>query len=141
MKRPSNKMKCQSCGRDLSEDFKTVLEIGKLIGIKQGRKEKAKEAYKLGLKDGQNKLQQTINLLEKTNSNLFLELERLDLVYPEAVNSVVLSRKEVESFKMMFRRLGNKYMVVKLNKIIKAQLGSTLSAEAKLRELIDEMSE
>jgi len=117
------------------------LEIGKLIGIKQGYKDKAKEAYKLGLQDGQNKLQETINLLEKTNHTLFLELKRLDLVYPEAVNSVVLSRKEVESFKRAFRSLGNKYMVTKLNRIIKAQLGSTLSAEAKLRELIDEMTE
>lgn len=141
MKHPRNKMKCPSCGRDLSKDFKTVLEIGRLIGIKQGYKDKAKEAYKLGLQDGQSKLQQTINLLEKTNFNLFLELKRLDLVYPEAVNSVVLSRKEVESFTGAFRRLGSKYMVTKLNKIIKAQLGSTLSAEARLRELIDEMTE
>jgi hypothetical protein len=98
-------------------------------------------AYKLGLLDGINRNTIRLNLIEKTFGNLFAELRRQDYVNPDAVNSVILSREYCERLAKLFRKHKLTRKAGEIEKIIKAQLGETLSAEAKLRQLLAEIDD
>jgi ribosomal protein L44E len=115
------KMKCPNCNRDLKKDFLRV--------------------YKLGLLDGSNRNIIRLNLIEKTVGNLFKELRRQDRVNPDSVNSVILSRQYCERLAKLFRKHKLSHKAREIEKIIKAQLGETLSAEAKLRQLLAEIDD
>lgn len=114
-------MRCPKCNYDLRKDFLDV--------------------YKLGFLDAKNRFTKHLNLIEKSNSKLFEQLRVMDLREPDKVNSVYLSRKYLEK---LCRILGRNHLGVKaseIKKIINEQLGETLSAEARLREVLEELQE
>jgi hypothetical protein len=114
-------MKCEKCKKDFA------------AGVKA--------AYKLGLQDGNNRLSHTINLIHKTNRALYDELLRLDRLEPLNVNSVVLSREQVDGIIAALRKAGKFYQARKLKKIETSQIGAPKSTESKLREILEHIDE
>lgn len=114
-------MKCPKCKEDITNDFLVV--------------------YKLGLQDGSNQYQKHLNRIEKTFKALFKELGVMDLRTPDKVNCVYLSRKMVEKVCSAFEKCGKYHWSNKLREITKEQLSSTLSVEAKLREMLENLQE
>ena len=110
-------MKCEKCKKDFA------------AGVKA--------AYKLGLQDGGNRLSHTINLIHKTNRALYDELLRLDRTEPQKINSVILTREQMEGIIAALRKAGKFHQVRKLKKIEISQLGDPESAESKLREILE----
>lgn len=114
-------MKCPTCKKDFNQAIKA--------------------AYKLGLQDGENQYHYHLNLIEKTTGNLFRQLRIMDLRSPDKVNCVYFSREYLGKLCKILGRnhLGRKAKEIK--NIINKQLGETLSAEVKLRELLSEIEE
>ena len=100
-----------------------------------------KAAYKLGLQDGKNQYQRTLTCIEKTMGNLFKQLRIMDLREPDMVNRVYFSRKFLKRLKNGLRTHYMNSLYIFVLKEEKRQLGKTLDAEAKLRELLSELEE
>ena len=77
-------MKCPKCKKDYA------------AGVKA--------AYKLGLLEGENRLQTTINCIHKTNRHLLDELLRLDKVNPLDDCSIKMSRDYAEKLIKTMKR-------------------------------------
>jgi hypothetical protein len=113
-------MKCPKCKKDLKQDFLRV--------------------YKLGLLDGKNEYTQHLNKIERIFGHLFRELRIMDIRTPDKINKVYISRKEAEKIiKKMWKN--HRSIAYRLSLKVKAQLGDAMSAEAKLRELLNEIEE
>ena len=100
-------MKCPTCKKDFAGGVKA--------------------AYKLGIHEGENRLQITINCIKKTHRRLFNELLRLDRVLPLDSASIKMSRHEAE--KLVTYLLKNKqthhtnyYQAKKIKKLITSQI-------------------
>lgn len=81
-----------------------------------------KAAYKLGLLDGRNQLQQTINCIRKTNRRLFDELLRLDKVQPLDSCCIKMSQKDVEELIKHLRKKNCYWYAKKLQKLLETQI-------------------
>ncbi len=114
-------MKCPKC----KKDFKA--------GVKA--------AYKLGIQDGKNQYNLHLNNIERTFHNLFDQLRVMDMREPDMANRVYFSRKFIDRLKKALRKANLMYWYKIVLEESKKQLGATKSAEAKLRELLEELKE
>ena len=113
-------MKCPKCKKDYA------------AGVKA--------AYKLGLLDGENRLQRAITLLRKTNNHLLNEILYLDKKSPLDVNSVKLPREYILVLIKFINRAGKgKYHKNKLQAMMEEQIGVEHSKQAKLRAELEHM--
>jgi len=94
-------MVCPKCKKDFAEGIKA--------------------AYKLGLLDGGNRSQQTINCLKKTNGHLWNELTRLDKYQPLEENAIKLSVQMAESIIKSLKRKGYHKQAKKIVRLVEAQ--------------------
>ncbi len=99
-----------------------------------------KAAYKLGLLDGENRLQRTITLLKIVNRRLFNELLFLDKKSPLDVNCVKITREYVRKLIKYFSKTKNgNYHKDKLQEMMNIQLGEAETAQSKLRKELEHM--
>ena len=76
----------------------------KCPNCKKDYKAGVKAAYKLGLLEGENRLQTTINCIRKTNRHLLEELLRLDKEKPLGDRSIKMSRDYAEKLIKTMKR-------------------------------------
>ena len=81
-----------------------------------------KAAYKLGLMEGENRLQTTINYIHKTNKALFDELLRQDKEQPLDGCYIKVSRDLAEKFIKTFKRYNRQDRVKQIQDLIDSQI-------------------
>lgn len=93
-----------------------------------------KAAYKLGLLDGENRLKLTINLMARTNGNLFNELTRLDRWQPLDDSTIKLTPKLISGLVKFLKVSKNGgYYARKLERLRKKQF-ETLHALTEIKK-------
>ena len=102
-------MKCPQC----KNDFKA--------GVKA--------AYKLGVLEGENRLETTINCIKATNRRLFNELLWLDKVSPRDDCCIKISRQEVEHIIRLLKKYKYYKVAIKLQKMIKEQISTEITLD------------
>lgn len=95
-------MVCPECKKDFAEGIKA--------------------AYKLGLLDGGNRLQTTINCIQKTNKHLFDELLRLDRASPLDGCCIKISRVLAEKIVKTFKTCGRFDRANEIQTLINSQI-------------------
>lgn len=95
-------MRCPNCKKDLTADFKRV--------------------YKIGIIEGERRLQVKINCLEKTHRQLFDELLRLDKEQPLESCCIRMSRSEAKRLVKFMLKHKHKYHAEKIRKLITSQI-------------------
>ena len=102
-------MKCPKCKKDYA------------AGVKA--------AYKLGLLEGENRLQTTINCIHKTNRALLNELLRLDKKKPLNDCSIKMSRDYVERLIKTMRKVNMPHRAQQLQAMIDEQIHTEVILE------------
>ena len=102
-------MKCQKCKKDY--------EAG------------VKAAYKLGLLEGENRLQTTINCIHKTNRHLLEELLRLDKEKPLDDCSIKMSRNYAERLIKTLKKVNRPHRAQQLQAMIDEQIHTEITLE------------
>jgi len=83
-----------------------------------------KAAYKLGFKEGEQQLKETIVKIKKVHKELFKELLRLDYARPTGfAGCVAIPKRMVRKIINFYAEQGNEYMPKKLQALIRSQCG------------------
>ena len=85
-----------------------------------------RKAYELGRRDGENRLQHTINIMKTTHRRLYNELTRLDRFepLPDAPNIVRIDLDYLQKVVYHLQKSKHFSLARSLKKYIKAQIGS-----------------
>lgn len=95
-------MKCPTCKKDLTVDFRGV--------------------FKLGVLEGERRLQVTINCIKKTHRQLFKELLRLDRIQPLDSVCIKMNRNEAKKLVRYLIKHKHKYQAEKIINLITSQI-------------------